>query len=371
MCERIAQRLALRGCLGYSGSGQDGILAVGVPSRTACAVAGPVGEETGEKEGWVVDKVGIGLYGRNGHQITNEIVHYPQAAWVAVAGFGDEALPDEAEGVVRYDTLEALLADERVELVSLCSPLRSEQASHALACLRAGKHVLAEKPCAMREVDLDAIIATARATGLQFHEMAATAFEQPYKTVREVVASGAIGEVVQVLAQKSYPWFDTRPANENMDGGLALQAGVYVCRFIEHVAGASIASIRMEETQLGNNVPDSQCRRAASFLMTLANGGVASGVCNYLNALKAEVWGYEILRIFGSDGIVESSLVGPTVRLIPNGEVPRPLDLSSPPEDFLGMFLGALRGGDAMPMSTEEELSPTRWVIRAKQTLQG
>jgi predicted dehydrogenase len=313
----------------------------------------------------------IALYGTNGHQITNQLVGHPTAELVAVAAFGEAELPNGVGEVARYDSLEALLADDRVELVSLCSPLRSEQAADAIACMKAGKHVYAEKPCAMTEADLDAIIATSSETGMQFHEMAATLVEQPYKAMREVVASGTIGDVVQVFAQKSYPWAEWRPADEDIDGGLAMQVGVYLTRFAEHVAGQQIASIALQETKLGNDVPGSACRRAMSFAMNLENGGVASGIGNYLNALSKDVWGYEIVRIFGTDGIVESTPFGPSARLIRNGEAPEPLDLSEPSGDYLDMFVGAIQGGPAMPLTIEAELSPTRWVIRAKQARYG
>ena len=114
-------------------------------------------------------KTGIGLYGTNGHQITNQLVGHPAAELVAVAAFGDAELPDGVGEVARYDSLEALLADDRVELVSLCSPLRSEQARHAIACMKAGKHVYAEKPCAMTEADLDARHACGGDTGRPCH----------------------------------------------------------------------------------------------------------------------------------------------------------------------------------------------------------
>ena len=312
-------------------------------------------------------KTGIGLYGTNGHQITNHLVDHPAAELVAVGAFWDGVLPAGLTDVRRYDSLDQLLADDAVELVSLCSPLRSEQARHAIAAMKAGKDVYAEKPCAMTEADLDAIIVTSRETGMQFHEMAGTVVEPIYRTMREVIASGAIGEVVQVLAQKSYPWYAERPADENIDGGLALQVGVYIARFVEHIAGVPIASMRSEETCLGNDAPGSECRRAVSFMMTLENGGVATGVANYLNALKKKLWGYEILRIFGSQGLIESQPETGRVRLVRDGAEPEILDPSGLPGDYFDMFVAALQGGDPMPLAMEEELSPTRWVLRAKK----
>ncbi len=316
-----------------------------------------------------MDKVSVGLYGSNGHQIQRLLDNHPGARLVAVAGIEPASLPPGLATVRRHDSLQALLVDDEVELISLCSPMRSEQAQHAMDAMQAGKHVYAEKPCAFTEAELDAIISVSRRTGMQFHEMAGTVVQEPYRTMRDQVQSGVVGQVVQVLAQKCYPWHDRRPADERIDGGLARQVGVYIGRFVEHVAGVKIASMRLVETRLGNPARDSDCRRAASFLMTLANGGVASGVCNYLNPVKELGWGYEILRIFGTQGIIESDLLAGTARLLLPGEGPRLLATSGPSGDYFGLYVDMLRGRGSMPLSLEDELGPTRWVARAKDAV--
>jgi predicted dehydrogenase len=314
-------------------------------------------------------RVKIGLYGSNGHQIQNALVNHSKAELVAVGGWGDGDLPAGLENVKRYDSLDELLADDAVELVSLCSPLRSEQGGHAVACMKAGKHVYAEKPCAMTEEDLDEIIAISRETGMIFHEMAGTVFDQPYCTLREIVASGVIGEVIQVFSQKSYPWADWRPGDERIDGGLALQVGVYNARFTEHVAGVKIKTISSRETLLGNDVPNSQCHRAVSFLMELENGGVASAVANYCCPASPgwKKWGYETVRIFGTEGFVESIDSGRIGTLAVNGREPETLDFSKPTRDYLDMVLEEVATGTkVIPFNLEDEISPTLWVIRAK-----
>jgi predicted dehydrogenase len=184
--------------------------------------------------------------------------------------------------------------------------------------------------------------------------------------MRRLIRSGAIGTVVQVLAQKCYPWHDQRPADENIDGGLGLQAGVYATRFVEHIAGVRIAALDMVETKLGNPPSAGDCRRAVSIMMRLENGGVASAVCNYLNPIQKLCWGYEILRVFGTLGIVESNADGNRARLLLTGQPPQELAPKEPSEDYLTLFLSSLLGGPAMPLTSEEELSPTRWVIRGK-----
>ena len=170
---------------------------------------------------------------------------------------------------------------------------------------------------------------------------------------------------MQVFVQKSYPWADWRPKDQAIDGGLAKQVGIYPLRFIEQVAGLKATSVEIRETRLGNNHAGSDCRRAVSMLMTLENGGIASAICNYLNPAGHIVWGYEILRVFGTAGIVESNSLDGTARLLKPGAAPEALDISTIAPSSLDMMIDSLLDGTPMPISLTDELSPTRSVVRA------
>lgn len=318
-----------------------------------------------------MNKIKVGLYGVNGHQIHHALVSHPLGECVAVAGFPEELLPESFKAnaaIRRYANLDDMLADDAVELVSLCSPRRADQAAETIRSLEAGKHVYAEKPCALTEADLDAILATAARTGKVFHEMAGTAFDQPYLTMRELVQSGALGPIVQVFAQKSYPYHNRRPQDEAVDGGLLLQVGVHALRFIEHVAGVKVADIYALETQLGNPEPG-DLRIAASLMMTLENGGLASVICNYLNPPAFGLWGNESVRIFGTHGFVEAVDGGAKTRLVLKEADRGPLPIAGPGKPYLDRLLASLCGEGEMPLSPEDEIHPTRMLIRAKQNL--
>lgn len=313
----------------------------------------------------------VALYGTNGHQIQNALVSQPDARIAAICEFPREQLPPSLRddtAIREYPTLGTLLEDPNIDLVSLCSPRRADQAADAIRALRAGKHVLAEKPCALTEADLDAIIRTARETGRAFHEMAGTAFAQPYLAMREIARSGHLGEIVQIIAEKSYPYFDARPQDEAVDGGIIMQNAIHALRFVEHVACVRIATIRAEETTLGNPRPDGGLRMAAAFLLTLKNGGLASIAANYLNPRGTKIWGDESLKIIGTLGIVESRAGGQTTRLVIGDNDLGPVDATPPACGFLQTLLASFKGRASMPFSIEDELSPTRWVIRAKQS---
>ena len=244
----------------------------------------------------------IALYGDNGHQlpVAGDPGWSKYGTVVAYAGFRADRQVARTDGIeevggvttdaLRRDSLDQILADPGIDLVSLCSPRRADQAHDAIRCMEAGKHVFAEKPCA---------------------------------TMREVVASGRIGEVIQVYGQKSYPWFADRPHDEDIDGGLLRQAGIYLYRFVEHIAGVRVEATQAYESTIGNQGDDSECRRAASVIMRLDNGGVASGVANYGTPAppRWDRWGYETVRIFGEDGFVESINHGEIVRVVTSGGI--------------------------------------------------
>lgn len=314
------------------------------------------------------NKIKVGVYGTNGHQITRRLVNHPSAVLHAVAGVNPETVKDIEPAPKAYESLSAMLADREVELVSLCSPRRSEQAREAMQCMEAGKHVYAEKPCAMTEKELDLIMETSRRTRMRFHEMAGTAFEMPYLAMRELVASGAIGTVVQVLAQKSYPYMDNRPQDENVDGGLLLQVGIHAARFVEHVTGVKIADIEAVETKLGNPKPGN-LRMAVSISIMLENGGVASIISNYLNPRAFPSWGNETLRIFGTKGFVEAVDGGTKTRLVLGEKDCGPIEIKEKPRDYFDMYVDSLLGKGNMPLSLEDELHPLRMLIRAREQL--
>ena len=310
--------------------------------------------------------IGVGLYGTNGHQLSLALAGYARV--VAVADYPADRLDTtETEHAIRhYDTLEALLADPEIDLVSLCAARRIEQADQAIACLRAGKHVLAEKPCAFTAAKLDEILAEAEANGRQFREMAATgsSLPHPVQAIRRLVDTGALGTVVHVLAHKSYPWHDRRPQDTAVDGGLVRQVGIHAVRFIHSATGLRIAAIEGQSTGLGN--PGSgEIQMAAVFALALENGGVGSINLNYLNPSNFGVWGNDQVRVFGTEGMAETvDGFRRSSAYIPGREstdLPFPDDLPSPV--YINHYARYLLDGTPMPIPFAEEMAMTRAML--------
>jgi len=315
----------------------------------------------------IAKKVRVGLYGNNGHQLNFLLEGHPRAELVACAHYVPPKDLLEELPVRRHDSLLALALDPDVDLIALCSPMRSTQADDAIVCLQNGKHVYAEKPCALSEPDLDRVLAAADASRRHFREMAQTAFDSPYVQMREVVRGGELGEIVQVFAQKSYPWHENRPQDEAVDGGLTLQVGIHAARFVELVAGVRISALDLIETTHGNPTENGGLRMAATLQGRLENGGLVTLVANYLNQRGLGAWGNDHLRIFGAQGFVESVDGGQRTALVIGESPARALPPLETPRSHADDYFRFILENAPMPLSLEEELHPLRVLLRAKR----
>lgn len=315
-------------------------------------------------------KLRVGIYGAFGHQIHYKLYDNEEAELVALCSVSDaffNEVKNHCKDVILYSSLEEMLEDSSIDLISLCSPKRSEQEKHSLMCLKAGKHVYAEKPAVFSEEGLERVLAVAKENGCEFHEMADSVFVEPYWSVRKLVKSGKIGEVIQVYVQKSYPLnIEHRPQDEETDGGLIRQAGIHAIRFLEHITGLQVKTVKACQTHLGNINPNEGLYTASSWLMTLSNGGVASACVNYLNPKGFGKWGNESIRIFGTEGMVEITDGGQKTHLYTHSADGGNVDThNSDCVDYFKLLTEHLLYGNDMPLSQEEELHPLRVVIRA------
>ena len=143
------------------------------------------------------------------------ILGAPNASLVGIAsrrqGAAKETLEkygSGAEGVLIHPTLEALIEDPEIEAVYL--PMANQE--HAVWALRAieqGKHVLLEKPMALNVPDIDAITEAAKRKGVTVMEGFMYRFHPQHARVKELIASGLIGEIHSVRSSFS---FMMRPA---------------------------------------------------------------------------------------------------------------------------------------------------------------
>jgi predicted dehydrogenase len=97
-------------------------------------------------------------------------------------------------GAARYRTVDEILADARLDAVDICLPTHLH-APIAIQALRAGKHVLVEKPMALDGAAADAICEEAARSGRILMAAQVVRFIPAYRELARLVKSGQLGAV--------------------------------------------------------------------------------------------------------------------------------------------------------------------------------
>lgn len=184
-----------------------------------------------------------------------------------LTGFYD-FFPERAEAMAKaygaraYDSMEALLASD-VDAVSVCVA-NDSHASASIAALRAGKHVLCEKPMAVKPEDCVEMVRTARETGKLLMIGQNQRFARAHVEARSIIASGRLGRVLAFhttfghpgpegwTGQKNSWFFDKRRA---AFGALA-DLGVHKTDLMHYLLGERIARVSANFTTLDKKYPD-------------------------------------------------------------------------------------------------------------------
>ncbi|HEX8912253.1 MAG TPA: Gfo/Idh/MocA family oxidoreductase [Humisphaera sp.] len=144
--------------------------------------------------------LGIGIigFGRIGAEHAGWLSAARNARAVAVAD-ATPARQDLARsrGLRVHGTVDALLADPGVGAVLVATPT-AMHFEHASAALAAGKHLLVEKPMALDLPQSRQLAAEARRRGLVMSVFHNRRWDVDYLTVRDAVASGALGKLINV-----------------------------------------------------------------------------------------------------------------------------------------------------------------------------
>ena len=139
-----------------------------------------------------------------------------------------------------YGSYQELAADAEIDVIYIASP-HSEHFAHGKLALEGGKHILVEKPFTINAAQARELAALAESLGLFAMEAMWTRFLPHMVRIRELLAAGAIGEVIAVEASHN----QSLPAERHprlhdlsLGGGATLDLGVYPVAFAVDVLGA-------------------------------------------------------------------------------------------------------------------------------------
>jgi xylose dehydrogenase (NAD/NADP) len=143
-----------------------------------------------------------------------------------------------------YGSYESLLADPKIDVIY--NPLPNHMhAEWTIKAMEAGKHVLCEKPLALSVDEVDAIAAAAKRTGKVAAEAFMYRFHPQTLKVKEIVESGALGNV-QVIRGAFRYWLgraEDYRLDPAMGGGGLWDVGCYLVNYARLLAGEEPAEV--------------------------------------------------------------------------------------------------------------------------------
>jgi len=194
-----------------------------------------------------------------------------------------------------HGSYEELLANQDIDAVYIPLPNHLHR-EWAIAAARAGKHVLGEKPLALSADEAQEIVDACADAGVKLMEAFMYRLHPSWAKVRELVASGAIGELRSV--QTLFAYFNDDPANirnqTETGGGALMDIGCYAINLSRMMFGS-------EPTRVEASV-----RRHPSFgtdIVTSAILEFGDGHAGFVVSTQTE--DYQRVHLLGSDGRIE------------------------------------------------------------------
>lgn len=138
------------------------------------------------------------------------------------------AVADRFNAPLSFGSYEDLLASDQIDGVYIPLPT-SQHIEWSLKAAEAGKHVLCEKPIALKAEEIDRLIAARDRHQVVISEAFMVYYHPQWAKVRELIASGQIGRLRMV--QGCFTYFNNDPANMRnqvaLGGGALPDIGVY------------------------------------------------------------------------------------------------------------------------------------------------
>ncbi len=291
----------------------------------------------------------------------------PRSRLIAVADIRLEraqALAERFGAEKVYSSLDDLLADDEIDALYLATPIFLH-APQTIQALRAGKHVLVEKPMALTLAEGEEMVATANEMGCTLGVAYFRRFYPKIARVRDLLERNTLGDVVQVVSIY-HTWYNPAPHDpkawrvqkERAGGGVLWDMGSHRFDLLVGLFGVPRQLFARNDTLThGYQVEDT-----SSVFFIFPNGAHCVSAWNW----NSRTW-IDHLSIIGTLGkVVLEPMDSPRLTLIIGGdrrqdtyeeEIPLPENVHLP---MIEDFVSALEEGRSPLESGEEGLKTNR-----------
>lgn len=215
-----------------------------------------------------------------------------------------DAMAAKYNAAVYYDIADLLQNEKNIDVASICTP-NGLHAQHSIQALRAGYHVLCEKPLATNVHDCGEMIKTAEMYNRRLFAIKQNRFNPPVAEVKKIIDEGRLGKIYSV--QLSCFWNRNPEYYENSwKGTLELDGGTLYTQFSHFIDLLYwlIGDVKSAKAFMGNYDHKGviEFEDTGAVILEFYNGAI--GTVNYtVNSYGKNMEGS--LTIFGEKGTVK------------------------------------------------------------------
>ena len=244
-----------------------------------------------------------------------------------------------------------------------------------IQALAAGKHVIADKPICTRLEELKRIAELASANKLAVGCMLTMREAGNFRALREVIASGRLGEVQTVCFSGQHPlmrgqrpeWY-FQPGGQ---GGTINDISIHAMDMIPWLTGRRIAAVVAARTWNARTEPN-WFQDGAQLMLRLDNGGGVLGDVSYFapDACGYQTPQYWRFTVHGTEAVAETAAEDKHVSVwTHSGTSAETVAPARPrPDGYLEDFLGEVRGSPSEDgLTTQRVLAASRLALLAQR----
>jgi len=315
-------------------------------------------------------KVRVAIIGLEGHisEILEPLDRLPDVELVAVQD-PSRTLVEEVLGkhssANAYSDWRELLDREKLDMVGVCGT-NGERAQILIACAQRKLHIVAEKPLAISVADLERVKRAVAENGVRLTMLISMRFESHYRALKHIVDSGAIGEVAQMAAQKSYK-LGERPEwmlHRSTFGGTIPYIAIHMVDLMRWTSGRELVETVSVEGRVG--FPQlGEMENTTATIFRLDNGGTAALHLDYLRPDTAPTWGDDRLRLAGTRGVVEYQ-AATGVTLVTDKQPPQTITELPPSGSLFIDFVSSIYNGSPLVLELNDIYRVNEIVLAAR-----
>lgn len=286
--------------------------------------------------------------------------------------------PDEKARVETLKSLDITFSDvdydtwlsTDVDIVAIGNAY-GDRGENVIKALRAGKHVIADKPICTSLEQLATIRQLLEETGLQLGCMLDLRFLPQVLKAREIISSGRLGQVRNVCFNGQHGLgYGSRPMwyfEKGMHGGTLNDLAIHGVDLVRYISGQEFAAVNAARTWNAYADKEPDFRDCATFMAQLDNGaGVLADVSYSGPSGVGAMPTYWEFRFWCDKGMLSFSYFDKEVTLYESGVMgAQKIECDPVAEDYLTEFLDQIKTGERR--MTENVLASSETVLKIQK----